>query len=55
MAQLDELRLTVHVARMYYEWNMKQSEIAKRLGLSQPTISRLLQAGARDSALFAFR
>jgi DNA-binding transcriptional regulator LsrR (DeoR family) len=43
MTQLDELRLTVRVARMYYEWNMKQSEIAKRLGLSQPTISRLLQ------------
>ncbi len=43
MAQLDELRLAVRVARMYYEWEMKQSEIAKRLGLSQPTISRLLQ------------
>ncbi len=50
MAQLDELRLTVRVARMYYEWNMKQSEIAKRLGLSQPTISRLLQQ-ARENGI----
>ena len=43
MAQIDELRLAVRVARMYYQWDMKQSDIAKRLGLSQPTISRLLQ------------
>lgn len=43
MAQLDEMRLAVRVARMYYQWDMKQSDIAKRLGLSQPTISRLLQ------------
>jgi DNA-binding transcriptional regulator LsrR (DeoR family) len=50
MAQLDELRLAVRVARMYYEWDMKQSEIAKRLGLSQPTISRLLQQ-AKDSGI----
>jgi DNA-binding transcriptional regulator LsrR (DeoR family) len=50
MAQLDELRLAVRVARMYYEWNMKQSEIAKRLGLSQPTISRLLQQ-ARENGI----
>ena len=42
MAQLDELRLCVRVARMYYEWEMKQSEIARQLGLSQPTVSRLL-------------
>ena len=42
MAQLDELRLVVRVARMYYEWDMKQAEIARRLGLSQPTVSRLL-------------
>jgi DNA-binding transcriptional regulator LsrR (DeoR family) len=50
MTQLDELRLAVRVARMYYEWNMKQSEIAKRLGLSQPTISRLLQQ-ARETGI----
>lgn len=43
MTQLDELRLTVRVARMYYEWNVKQAAIARQLGLSQPTVSRLLQ------------
>jgi DNA-binding transcriptional regulator LsrR (DeoR family) len=43
MAQMDELRLVVRVARMYYEWDMKQTAIARQLGLSQPTVSRLLQ------------
>ena len=28
---------------MYYEWDIKQSAIAQQLGLSQPTVSRLLQ------------
>lgn len=42
MAHLDELRLIVRVARMYYQWEVKQSEIARQLGLSQPTVSRLL-------------
>lgn len=42
MAQSDALRLVVRVARMYYEWGKKQSEIADQLGLSQATVSRLL-------------
>lgn len=42
MAQIDELRLIARVARMYYEWDMRQSEIAKQLDLSQTTVSRLL-------------
>ncbi len=42
MARIDELRLIVRVARMYYQWDVKQSEIARQLGLSQPTVSRLL-------------
>jgi len=42
MPQIDELRLIARVARMYYEWDMRQSEIAKQLGLSQATVSRLL-------------
>ncbi len=33
MTQIDELRLVVRVARMYYEWDIKQSAIAKQLGL----------------------
>ena len=43
MAQIDEMRLVVRVARMYYEWDIKQAAIARQLGLSQPTVSRLLQ------------
>lgn len=50
MARLDELRLIVRVARMYYQWEVKQSEIARQLGLSQPTVSRLL-AEARASGI----
>ena len=42
MAQTDELRLIARVARMYYEWDMRQSTIAEQLGLSQATVSRLL-------------
>ncbi len=39
---------SLEVARMYYEGHLGQVEIAKRLGLSRPTISRLLQF-AQDS------
>lgn len=42
MPRIDELRLIARVARMYYEWDMRQSEIAKQLDLSQATVSRLL-------------
>ena len=50
MAQIDEMRLVVRVARMYYEWDIKQSAIARQLGLSQPTVSRLLQQ-AKDMGI----
>jgi len=42
MSRIDELRLIARVTRMYYEWDLRQSEIAKQLGLSQATVSRLL-------------
>ncbi len=42
MTRLDELRLMTRVARMYYERGMRQSDVARQLGLSQATISRLL-------------
>ena len=50
MTQVDELRLVVRVARMYYEWEMKQATIARQLGLSQSTVSRLLQQ-ARNAGI----
>lgn len=48
MAQIDELRLMTRVARMYYERDMRQSEIAKQLGLSQATISRLFKRAKEE-------
>ena len=42
MPRIDELRLIARVARMYYEWDMRQAEIAKQLGISQATVSRLI-------------
>lgn len=43
MTQTDELRLITKVARLYYEHNMRQAEIAEFLGISQPSVSRLLR------------
>lgn len=43
MARIDELRLITRVARLYYEAGLKQPEIAARLRLSQPKVSRLLK------------
>ena len=43
MARIDELRLITRVARLYHEAGLKQPEIAERLRLSQPKVSRLLR------------
>lgn len=43
MARADEQRLMTRVARLYYELGLKQPEIASRLRLSQPKVSRLLR------------
>ena len=48
MAHIDELRLITKVARLYYEDNMRQSDIAKQLGLSQTTISRLFNRAREE-------
>jgi DNA-binding transcriptional regulator LsrR (DeoR family) len=48
MAQIDELRLMARVARMYYEKDMRQSEIAHHLGLSQATVSRLFKRAKEE-------
>ena len=42
MPRIDELRLVARVARMYYEWDLRQAEIARQLDLSQATVSRLI-------------
>ena len=51
MPRIDELRLIARVARMYYEWNMRQSEIAKQLDLSQATVSRLLSRSKEEGII----
>ena len=50
MGRADEVRLMTRVARLYYDVGMKQPEIATRLRLSQPKISRLLK-GAQDEGI----
>ncbi len=39
----SEIRLVTKVAKLYYEKEMTQKEIAKSLGISQVTVSRLLR------------
>jgi DNA-binding transcriptional regulator LsrR (DeoR family) len=51
MPRIDELRMIARVARMYYEWDMRQSEIAQRLDLSQATVSRLLNRSKEDGII----
>jgi DNA-binding transcriptional regulator LsrR (DeoR family) len=51
MPRIDELRLIARVARMYYEQNMRQSKIAKQLGLSQATVSRLLNRSKEEGII----
>lgn len=48
MARIDELRLMTRVARLYYESDVKQPEIAARLRLSQPKVSRLLRQAQEE-------
>lgn len=50
MGRADELRLMTRVARLYYEVGLKQPQIASRLRLSQPKVSRLIK-GAQDQGI----
>jgi DNA-binding transcriptional regulator LsrR (DeoR family) len=47
---VDQLDALVQAARMYYEQDLSQSQIAERMGRSRPTVSRLL-ATARDQGI----
>jgi DNA-binding transcriptional regulator LsrR (DeoR family) len=48
MARIDELRLMTKVARLYYEQELRQAEIAAQLNLSQATTSRLLKRAEKE-------
>ncbi len=41
---VDDVRLMVKVCDLYYNQNISQQQIAKMLGLSRPTVSRLLSS-----------
>ena len=49
MARVHELRLMARVARLYHEQGLSQSQIAERLELSQPTVSRLLKRAEAEA------
>ena len=43
MQILDSERMQlINVAKMYYEENLTQNEIAQRLGVSRPLVSKML-------------
>ncbi len=48
MPRLDEIRLMVKIARLYYDHGLRQVEIMERLNIHQSTVSRLLKK-ARES------
>lgn len=48
MTRVDELRLMTKVARMYFDRNLRQNEIAKKLSLSQATISRMIKRAEEE-------
>ena len=48
MAHIDELRLMTKVARLYYDQELNQPEIAAQLDLSQATVSRLLKRAREE-------
>ena len=50
MKNLKRQRQLVQIAKLYYEENFRQEEIAKTLSLSRPYISKLLQA-AKDEGV----
>lgn len=46
--QSDKRTKMIEAARMYYELDYNQQEIAKKLGVSRPTVSRFLQQAKED-------
>ncbi|MFT9846177.1 sugar-binding transcriptional regulator [Aneurinibacillus sp. REN35] len=44
----DKLRKIIEAARLYYELDYNQQEIAQKLGVSRPTVSRFLQQAKEE-------
>lgn len=51
MTDRDDARLLVRVARMYYGQGRRQPEIARTLGISQPSVSRLLRRAVSEGVV----
>lgn len=51
MTRIDELRMVVKVARMYYQRGIRQPDIAEQLGISQSTVSRLLNRAKEEEII----
>src|SRR5512136_2737103 len=48
MTRIDELRLMTKVARLYYQQELGQREIAAQLDISQASVSRLLRRAEQE-------
>ena len=48
MSTLDEQRLMTKIAKMYFEWDLNQTDIARQLGISQATVSRLFKRAKEE-------
>jgi len=51
MTQTDELRWMARIARLYYEKDMSQAQIANQLGLSQASVSRMLNKARKEGVV----
>ena len=51
MATIDELRLMTKIARLYYELDLNQMEIAQKLRLSQASVSRLFKRAKEEGII----
>jgi len=46
--EADRLKKMIDAAKMYYQLDYSQQDIAKKLGISRPTVSRLLQLAKEE-------
>ena len=52
--EFEEISILVETARLYYEHGLSQQQIASKLGVSRPGVSRLLQT-ARDRGIVSIK
>lgn len=52
MLSAEERSQLVQVARLYYEDNLTQAEIAKKIGVSRPTVSKMLTKAKEEGIVY---